>query len=384
MKHIVTSLILAICFPSLLVRIGIVPQAHAQTPIGKAAHEPIRIAEQGSFFVGGTTASAPGEFDPKVPITDDRGLSFQIDHLYAQYQIPHHPRRYPLVMIHGAGQTGKTWESTPDGREGFQTIFLRRRFAVYVVDFPRRGRAGFPSFNGRLGTLVDMQVIPDSTTRVSNQQLFIQFRLGPQYLEYFPNTQFAKAGLDQYLRQSIPSVTDDANVVVDALEALLDKIGPAILVPHSQSGRFASLVATRSPNVKAIVDLEGTNHPFPMGEVPDPILRYDGMPFSAGAPIPLADFEKLTKIPIEIVEGDNVPTIPVPNLLLDIQRIRSVFRTQFVEAVNRHGGDASRLKLPDVGLYGNTHFLMSDLNNLDVADLISTFLHEKGLDGRED
>src|SRR5262249_38745237 len=153
--------------------------------------------------------------------------------------------------------------------------------------------------------------------------------------------------------------------------------------PHSQSGRFASLVAVRSPNVKAIIDLEGINHPFPTGEVPAPLPRYDGTLISAGAAIPLADFEKLTTIPIQIIEGDNFPAIPIPNLLLDIQRIRSAFRAQFVEAVNRHGGDASRLRLPDVGLHGNTHFLMSDLNNLEVADLISNFLHEKGLDGRE-
>jgi hypothetical protein len=76
----------------------------------------ITIAKQGSFFVGGTEVTAPGKFDPTVRITSDEGQSFQIDHLYAQYQIPQNPRRFPLVMIHGAGQMGKTWESTPDGR----------------------------------------------------------------------------------------------------------------------------------------------------------------------------------------------------------------------------------------------------------------------------
>ena len=64
------------------------------------------------------------------------------DHAYAQFQIPEHARRYPLVMWHGGGQFSKTWESTPDGREGYQTIFLRRGFAVYILDQPARGRAG--------------------------------------------------------------------------------------------------------------------------------------------------------------------------------------------------------------------------------------------------
>ncbi len=240
------------------------------------AHKPIVIARQGSFFVGGTEISAPGMFDPTVRITSDEGQSFQTDHLYAQYQIPENPRSLPLVMIHGAGQMGKTWESTPDGREGYQTIFLRRDFAVYIVDFPRRGKAGFPSFNNTFGTLLDRQIIPNVTTRSGDQRTFIAFRLGPSFLEYFPNSQFAKAGLDQFLRQNIPSVTDDENVVVNALVALLERIGPAVLVPHSQSGRFAYLAAIRSPNVKAIVDYEGVNQPFPAGEAPEPLPAYDG------------------------------------------------------------------------------------------------------------
>src|SRR5215510_15209462 len=75
---------------------------------GKDDQVPMVIARQGSFFVGGTEVAAPGEFDPTVRITSDEGQSFQLDHLYAQYQIPQNPRRFPLVFIPGAGQTGKT------------------------------------------------------------------------------------------------------------------------------------------------------------------------------------------------------------------------------------------------------------------------------------
>src|SRR2546428_14013263 len=115
--------------------------AAAQTgdPEGKKRHgSPITIVEQGSFFVGGTEVTAPGHFDPTVRSNSDGGQSFPIDHMYVQYQIPQHARRFPLVMIHGANSTGSFWESTPDGREGYQTIFMRRGFPVYVVDFPRR------------------------------------------------------------------------------------------------------------------------------------------------------------------------------------------------------------------------------------------------------
>ena len=349
----------------------------------KGNGEPITIVEQGSFFIGGSEVAAPGKFDPTVRNASDAGQSFPIDHMYVQYQIPQHARRFPLVLIHGAASTGTLWESTPDGREGYQTIFLRRGFAVYVVDFPRRGRAGFPSFNGTLGTLLDKQVIPDRTTRFSEQAAFIGLRLGPAFLEYFPNTQFPKAGLDQFFKKLIPGVMDDENVIVDALVALLERIGPAILVPSSQSGRFAYLAAIRSPNVKGIVDYEGSNQPFPVGHAPAPLPAFDGFLVGPGASVPLEDFLKLIKIPIQIVVGDNIPSSPQPIPQLETPRIRLIFKKEFVETVNRHGGDASLLLLPNVGIYGNTHTAFMDLNNLEVADLMSEFLHEKGLDDRD-
>src|SRR5215472_5642298 len=378
---LITTALLLVLFPTAGIGDAVAHKSDSKTA-GKDDQGPIVIARQGSFFVAGTEVAAPGEFDPTVRITSDEGQSFQTDHLYAQYQIPQNLRRFPLVFIHGASQTGKTWESTPDGREGYQTIFLRRGFAVYVVDFPRRARAGFPSFNRSLGLLLDQPVIPDRTNRGSDQVGFINSRLGPKFLEYFPNTQFPKTGLHQFLQQYIPSVMDDPNVVVDVLVALLVKIGPAILVSHSQSGQFAYLAAIRSPNVKAIVDYEGVNQPFPEGEVPEPLPAYDGFLIGPGAPVPLEDFLKLTKIPIQIVVGDNFPPGPQPNLLLETPRIRLSFKNQFVKTVNQHGGDASLLRLPDVGIYGNTHFPFSDLNNLEVADLMSKFLQEKGLDQR--
>src|SRR5260370_5360456 len=252
-------------------------------------------------------------------------------------------------MIHGANATGSAWESAADGREGYQTIFLRRGFAVYVVDFPRRGKAGFPSFNGTLGALLDKQVIPNRTNRKGDQTTFIGLRLGPEFLEYFPNTQFPKAGLDQFFKKLIPGVMDDENVIVDALAALLERIGPAILVSSSDSRRFACLAALRSPNVKGLVDYEGVNQPFPVGQAPAPLPAYDGFLVGPGAPVPLEDFLKLPKIPIQIVVGDNIPSSPQPIPQLENPRIRLIVKNQFVETVNRSDRDASLLRLPDVG-----------------------------------
>ena len=130
------------------------------------------------------------------------------------------------------------------------------------------------------------------------------------------------------------------------------------------------------------MDYEGANQPFPVGQAPAPLPAFDGFLVGPGAAVPLGDFLKLTKIPIQIVVGDNIPSSPQPIPQLETPRIRLIFKKQFVETVNRYSGDASLLRLPDVGIYGNTHVPFLDLNNLEVADLMSEFLHEKGLDDR--
>lgn len=73
------------------------------------------IQEQGSFSAGGTIITSPGKFDAKKPM-DSAGQTYHGDHASVFYQIPVNPHKYPIVMLHGAGQFSRTWESTPDGR----------------------------------------------------------------------------------------------------------------------------------------------------------------------------------------------------------------------------------------------------------------------------
>jgi pimeloyl-ACP methyl ester carboxylesterase len=350
---------------------------------------PVTIAKQGSFFVGGTTITTPGTFDPAQ--TNGPGAVYYIDHMYAQYQIPLNPRQYPIVMLHGSGQTAKTWESTPDGRDGFQTIFLKRGFSVYLDDQPRRARAGFPSFNGPMGKLGDKQIVPDNTTRPSIQQGFVGWRLGPEYPTFYPNSAFPQAngGLEQFARQHINNVGDYnmqdvfPEVVSSAFVALLDKIGPAILMPHSMSGPYAMLTALKSPKVKAIYGYEPAAYVYPKGEPRPEILTSSGTPYRTDTyEVPLDEFMKLTKIPICIVYGDNIPTSPDSVAARDGRRCQVLAAKLFVEALKRHGGDATYVSLPDVGLHGNGHFMFFDTNNVQVGDLASKWLTQKGLDKR--
>ncbi|HOW10190.1 MAG TPA: alpha/beta fold hydrolase [Bacteroidales bacterium] len=328
---------------------------------------PIIIREQGSFAVGGRVIANPGTFDQynQTPA----GQTFHGDHAYVFYQIPVKARKYPLVMWHGIGQFSKTWETTPDGREGFQNIFIRRRFGVYLIDQPRRGNAGRSTVEGTI------------TPTPDEQGWFGTFRVGI-WPDYFEGVQFARdpETLNQYFRQMTPNIGPiDINVNVEAASALFDKIGPAILVTHSHSGGMGWLTAIKNQNVKAIVSYEpGSGFVFPEGEVPAPIPMAGGSLSASG--VPLSDFMKLTRIPIVIYYGDFIPEKPMNNPGQDGWRARLEMARLWRDAVNRHGGDVTVVHLPEIGVKGNTHFPFSDLNNIQIADLMSEWLKKKRLD----
>lgn len=96
--------------------------------------------------------------------------------------------------------------------------------------------------------------------------------------------------------------------------------------------------------------------------------------------VPMAEFMKLTKIPIVIYYGDFIPDKPSDYPGQDGWRVRLEMARKWRDTVNRHGGDVTVVHLPEVGVHGNTHFPFSDLNNKQVADVMSKFLSEKKLD----
>lgn len=334
---------------------------------GSGKQAPIVIEKQGSFAAGGTVIRNPGTYDPMK--RGPEGQTFHGDHAYAFYQIPADARNYPLVMWHGAGQFSKTWETTPDGREGFQNMFLRRRFGVYLIDQPRRANAGRSTVQATIAPMPDEQVWFDT------------FRLGV-WPKFFPNAQFSRdpETLEQFFRSMTPNTGPfDIEVITSAVSALLDKIGPAVLVTHSQSGGPGWITAIKNRNVRAVVAYEpGSNFVFPEGEVPAPMQSANGT--LEGVAIPLSDFMQLTKIPIVIYFGDNIPELPTSSPGEDNWRVRLAMARLWRDAVDRRGGDVTLVHLPTLGIRGNTHFPFSDLNNEQIADLMSGFLKSKGLD----
>jgi pimeloyl-ACP methyl ester carboxylesterase len=334
----------------------------------ETTEEPLMIREQGSFAAGGTVIENTGTFDPRAP-ADPAGQTLHGDHAYVFYQIPVGAKKNPLVFLHGAGQFSKTWESAPDGREGFQNIFLRRGFAVYLVDQPRRGDAGRSTVGQAISPTPD------------EQMWFTQFRVG-LWPDFYPGVQFPKdkESLNQYFRQMTPNTGPfDAEVISEALAALMEKIDGGILVTHSQGGGPGWLTGLKSEKVRAIVAYEpGSGFIFPEGEVPDPIEnKYAAL---SASPVALAEFKKLTKVPIIIYYGDNIPDKPSDIPAQDYWRAALEMAEKWSAAINRHGGQAMVIHLPKAGISGNTHFPFSDLNNADIADHLSAWLKDNKLD----
>lgn len=387
------KLLAALALPLSL--LALAPQTYAATPDTAASakiatqlkaeeNTPLVVAEQGSFAVGGSTKEKGGTFSSKT-FLEPTGQTAYGDHAYAFYQKPMHPKKYPLIFEHGGAQTKRTWESTPDGREGFQNIFLREGFSTYLIDQPRIGEAG-------LALEADNGKNPYAANPMyADHTMFMLCRVGtyengqPTVFKgsAFPNT---KEAINQFQRTWTPYTGQlDDDVSADALAALFEKTGPAILVTHSMGGTVGWRTPFRTDKVKAIVAFEpgGTPFLFPEGEVPQaetPVYA----PVSATAKaVPLADFEKLTKVPMILFYGDYIPDHPVEEIGPDKWRSEYDMAKKFVAAVNRHGGDATLVHLPDIGIKGNTHFLMADKNNLDIAALMEEWLKEKGLTDHE-
>ncbi len=238
-----------------------------QATAAQADDTPIALSKMGAFAFGGTT------------IRDEKGGTQHCDHGYVQFQIPVQPRQYPIVFWHSASTI--TWESTPDGRDGFQSIFLRRGYPVYIIDLPRQGRAG----NGC-----------DELTYKPNlgldQYTFSGWRFGtwnpPEAPQFYPGVQVPidnAQWLDQVLRARYPeSEGDEANSRNSgALGSLLEKIGDSILVTHSGSGVMGFYSATQNARIKAVESYEPSAFVFPTGKRPEPIVAgFDGKPQNPG------------------------------------------------------------------------------------------------------
>lgn len=321
------------------------------------------IAEQGVFSAGGTVLETEGTFDPVNGQYDPTGQTHHADHASVFYQIPAETNGHAMMFLHGYGQSRTGWMTTPDGREGWNDLFLKRGYSTYLVDQPRRGDAGQTSV---------AQEIPTVT---QDQAWFTQFRLG-RWPEFNEGTQFPtdEDSIDQFFRQMTPDTgAFDQTVIADALVEAFEKSGPGILVTHSQGGMPGWEIGAKSDNVEAVVAIEPGSVPFPASMSEDEIVY--------GYQVPDEEFAKLIEKPITIYMGDYIPAegeasdLPAENFwAMVLAGCR-----QFAEVANGMGGDVTVVYLPDEGITGNSHFMFQELNNDVVADHLYAWLESKGL-----
>jgi len=309
----------------------------------------IVIEKQGAFAVGGR-------------LIGDASASLHCDHGVVEYQIPPNARAMNLLMWHSASAVA--WQQRWDGGEGFQSIFVRRGFPVYIWDGPRVGRANW----GCADTAYAPGVGRD-------QQNFTAWRFGAEYPNWFDGVQFPKDDAEAFnqamrARYQEFDTVPNAQLESDAAAVLADRIGPTVALTNSAGGLRALLTALKSDNIKGIVMYENVGYVFPEGEGPDLAPG----PFGP-VEVPIADFRKLTRIPLQAVFGDNVEKSANYRAALEQAK-------RFVDVVNKYGGKAEILMLPDAGLTGNTHIPFADMNNVAVADLLSKFLDTAGLSAR--
>jgi pimeloyl-ACP methyl ester carboxylesterase len=306
---------------------------------------PLKLRDFGSFYVNGQVAP----FYTAPPAAHSTQI---INQMYVQYMIPVSVRKNvtPIVLVHGSGHTGKTYETTPDGREGWATYFVRRGIPVYVVDQPGRARSSFdPSLHQQARAEANPALLRN-LGGFNRERAWTVFRVGPTAFVPYSGTQFPVDAMDQYFAQLVPN-TDGylANPAtrVNALAALLDKIGPAVVSVHSMSGPQGTGVAIARPNlVRAVVDVEPPS----------------------GCVISDADVASVfTRVPLlavfgDYTSGDALWAPAVASCRSTADRIRAA------------GGTARNLVLPDVGIFGNSHMLMLDKNSDQIADIIVDWL----------
>jgi pimeloyl-ACP methyl ester carboxylesterase len=320
------------------------------------------IQEQGSFSTGGTVITSEGVFDTNKPWFEPQGGQTRHgDHADVFYQIPVDANKYSMIFLHGYGQSRRSWQTTADGREGFSNIFLRKGYSVYLVDQPGRGEAGQVTGAGQISAAPD------------DQTWFTQFRIG-LWPGFYEGVQFPRGNesLDQFFRMMTPDtgVAADPNATVVAMSALFDRTGPGIFFTHSAGGMAGWQTAIANENVKAIVAIEPGGFPFPIDQNAEPAQFFGG--------ISTDDFMKLAQIPIIVYFGDYIPDEETGIPSQDFWRQVLVSARQWAELVNGNGGDVTVVHLPEIGIEGNTHFIMSDLNNQEIAEHLIDWLDEKG------
>jgi len=307
---------------------------------------PLVIEKQGSFFVGGRniksdTLSTLPAYAPSGTVT--------VEQMYVRYQVPAGANKLPLTLIHGCCLTGKTWESTPDGRMGWDEYFARAGHPVYVVDQVSRGRSAAnvtPVTGVRAGKVAAGDTPP--VFMAGQEAAWAIFRFGTEHPKVHAGMRFPLAAIDEFWKQMVPDwigTLPTPNPTVPALSQLATRLNGTVLISHSQSGIYPfQTIALSERGIAGIVSIE-----------------------PGACPAANGDLKPYLKVPMMVLWGDYVETSSRWAPRLKACR-------EFAEAATKAGGRVQNIVLPELGIKGNSHMLMQDDNSLELADWLLAWI----------
>ena len=370
---------------TLLPALACAPAVRAEPPkLPVPAVDQSAVAQRGYFYVGGKYVGEPGK-------------EIMQGQIYVEVLAPKDVRRpYPLVLIHGAAQTATNWMGTPDGRKGWAEFFVEQGYVVYMIDQPMRGRSAWHPVDGatRMFTAANEEF---QFTAIETAGNWPQAKKHTQWPGEGPNK--GRKGdpiFDAFYATQVETVVSNEETQRrnrDAGAALLDKIGPAIVLTHSQSGAFGWLIADARPAlVRAIVAIEPSGPPFEATIIgtgktrefglTDIAISYDP-PIAAASELaierevdpdgpdlfvcwmqkaPARQLVNLRGIPIVIVTAE--------------ASYHQVYDHCTAKYLSQAGVKAQFIRLQDRGILGNGHMMMLEKNNLEIAKLIDGWVQE--------
>jgi pimeloyl-ACP methyl ester carboxylesterase len=294
------------------------------------------------------------------------------------------------VLIHGGGQTATNWMGTPDGRKGWAEYFVEQGYVVYMIDQPSRGRSAWHPGDGPTRMFTAQQEAFQFTANAV-KGTWPQAKLHTQWPGEGPNKgQKGDPIFDAFYATQVETLTSNEETQrrnQNAGAALLDKIGPAIVLTHSQSGSFGWLIADARPAlVKGIIAIEPSGPPFEATIIgtgkarawgpTDIPITYDPPVKDPGEIAVVRDAEPdgaglfvcwMQKAPAR--QLINLKQIPVMIMAAEAS-YHQVYDHCTAKYLNQAGVKTEYIRLQDKGIRGNGHMVMIEKNNLDIARLV--------------
>lgn len=314
-----------------------------------------------SMYIGGEAVKVKGravyeiKTTPNAPtrVVNPNG-EFWSGQMYVQcYELSKSIVDIPLLLWHGGGLTGTCWEMTPDGREGWLQYFLKKGFSTYISDSVERGRASWSMYP---------EVYSTEPVFRTYKEAWESFRIGTYSLDQhnkkipFEGSQFPIDNFDEAMMGAVPRWVSNETVTMEAYNQYIKKVGKCILVAHSNGCHYAfQAMIDNYKSIKALV-----------------LIEPSGLPR-----INQKEMSKLNSIPILVLWGDFLDKYTTWNK--NDPNINSYYKQTLhrIKELKNNGCTLIEwIELPEIGIKGNTHMMMSDNNSDEVAEIIEAWLKQ--------